>query len=325
MGIIDKVGRFLGSDTVKNGVREMMIVRPTDNNDLIWKHPDQTIPMFAQCTVRADEWAVFSKQGQPVGTLDACRCTLSAANIPFLSHLVDQFTGGDFLMTELFFVKRTPFPIQITGSMKPNLDPLTQVRLHPQCAGEISIRVINPELLVSHWLKMKSSSDPWDLFDEIRSIAPSAIGKVAFRLAAEQHRTVLSVLSDPIGLATAVAQGCSDIDQIGLQIAAISKFDFELPSHEFESVRLATMQQALERKADGETTMPPLVQQIFERGVREGEIRGKRDVLLRLLNRAKIPLDEGQRACVQACTDAATLDRWLEDVLGGKSAGEVLS
>ena len=55
MGLIDSAKNFLQSDVVKNGVREMMIARPEDNNDLIWKHPDQTIPMFAQCTVRADE------------------------------------------------------------------------------------------------------------------------------------------------------------------------------------------------------------------------------------------------------------------------------
>lgn len=65
MGIIDAVGNWISGDAFKNGVREMMIARPQDNNDLIWKHPDQTIPMFAQCTVRADEWAIFSKEGRP--------------------------------------------------------------------------------------------------------------------------------------------------------------------------------------------------------------------------------------------------------------------
>ncbi len=325
MGIIDKVGRLLGGDAATKGVHEMMIARPADNNDLIWKYPDQTIRMFAQCIVRADEWAVFSKQRQPIGTLDACHCTLSTASIPFLSHLVDQYTNGEFLMTELFFVKRTPFPVRIAGSMKPRTDPLTKVRLHPQYTGKASIRVINPELLVSHCLMMQASSSSWDLLDEIRSIVPSVIRAAAFRLAAEQHRTVPSVLSDSIELSAAVAQRCNDMDQIGLQVVAISEFDFELPSQEFEAVRLATMQQALEQKTDGEATMPPLVQQIFERGIREGEIKGKRDVLLRILSRTGVPLNEAQRARVQACTDAATLDRWLEDFLGGKSAGEILS
>jgi hypothetical protein len=31
------------------------------------------------------------------------------------------------------------------------------------------------------------------------------------------------------------------------------------------------------------------------------------------------------RARIQACTDIATLDRWIENVLGAKTAAEVLS
>ena len=58
---------------VKQGVREMAIARPDGNSDLIYKHPDKTVPRFAQVTVRADEWAVFAREGRPAGTLDAGR------------------------------------------------------------------------------------------------------------------------------------------------------------------------------------------------------------------------------------------------------------
>ena len=117
MGIIDSVGNFNSGDTFKNGVREMMIARPPDNGDLVWKHPDRTIPMFAQVTVNADEWGVFSKEGRPVGTLDAGRSTLSTQNIPFLSNFIDQYTGGNLFTTDLFFVKRTPYPKKFGGSL----------------------------------------------------------------------------------------------------------------------------------------------------------------------------------------------------------------
>ena len=42
-------------DFVRGGVREMMIARPDNNTALIYKHPDRTIPMYAQVTVRADD------------------------------------------------------------------------------------------------------------------------------------------------------------------------------------------------------------------------------------------------------------------------------
>ncbi|WP_437810811.1 Rpn family recombination-promoting nuclease/putative transposase [Sorangium sp. So ce1078] len=60
-------------------------------------------------------------------------------------------------------------------------------------------------------------------------------------------------------------------------------------------------------------------------GHRSGLVEGKRDALLRLLARAGISLSEGERARIQACADASTLDRWIDSVLGAKTASDVLS
>ena len=62
-------------------------------------------------------------------------------------------------------------------------------------------------------------------------------------------------------------------------------------------------------------------------GLAEGEIRGelkgKGDTLLRLLSRAGIALTENDRARVQGCADPATLDRWIDNVFGAKTAADV--
>ncbi|WP_437642678.1 hypothetical protein [Sorangium sp. So ce854] len=101
----------------------------------------------------------------------------------------------------------------------------------------------------------------------------------------------------------------------------------------------------MERQIEGEATFPPSLQRLMDRcklegiregelkgmregkleGIREGEVKGKRDTLLRLLARAGLVLTEDESARIQACTDVATLDRWIENVLGAKSAAEVLS
>ena len=57
----------------------------------------------------------------------------------------------------------------------------------------------------------------------------------------------------------------------------------------------------------------------------EGELKGKRDALLRLLDRARIALTGEDRARIEACSSTATLDRWLDHVLGAKTAADVLS
>ncbi|WP_437886342.1 hypothetical protein [Sorangium sp. So ce307] len=60
-------------------------------------------------------------------------------------------------------------------------------------------------------------------------------------------------------------------------------------------------------------------------GVREGELKGKRDVLLRLVARAGIALSAGDVARIQACTDPVTLDRWVDNILGAKTASDVFA
>ncbi|XYH98413.1 hypothetical protein ACMHYB_01205 [Sorangium sp. So ce1128] len=59
--------------------------------------------------------------------------------------------------------------------------------------------------------------------------------------------------------------------------------------------------------------------------LRDGELKGLREALLRLVDQAGIPLTQDDRARIRACDDTATLDRWLGSVLGAKTAADVLS
>ena len=60
-------------------------------------------------------------------------------------------------------------------------------------------------------------------------------------------------------------------------------------------------------------------------GTIEGKVEAKRETLLRLLERAGIMLTDTQRARIEACVDAAILDRWIDNVFGAKTATEVLT
>jgi predicted transposase/invertase (TIGR01784 family) len=62
-----------------------------------------------------------------------------------------------------------------------------------------------------------------------------------------------------------------------------------------------------------------------QEGKLEGKLEGKRETLLRLLARAALPLSEADRTRIEGCSDVATLDRWIENVLGAQSAAAVLT
>ena len=46
---------------------------------------------------------------------------------------------------------------------------------------------------------------------------------------------------------------------------------------------------------------------------------------MRLLARAGITLSEEEGTRIRECSDATTLDRWVDNVLGAKTAADVLS
>lgn len=137
-------------DWIKRGVGELMIARPDEaKNFVVWKHPDPTIPMKSQLTVESDERCVFFRDGKVIATLGPGRHTLDSANLPFLSNLVDSFTGGRVLIAEVFFVTTRDFTgLKFGGRIGAVEDPKSGVPVETMVHGEFSFRVTSPEALV---------------------------------------------------------------------------------------------------------------------------------------------------------------------------------
>ncbi|MFT7665555.1 MAG: membrane protease subunit (stomatin/prohibitin family) [Planctomycetota bacterium] len=135
----------------KHGVQEMMVARPDDaKSQVVWKHPDPTIPMKSQLTVEADEVAVFFRDGKVVATLKPGRHTLDSDNLPFLSNLVDSFTGGKVFISEVFFVStREHTGIKFGGRIGHVQDPKSGVPVETMVHGQFSFKVTDPETLIT--------------------------------------------------------------------------------------------------------------------------------------------------------------------------------
>ncbi len=138
-------------DWFKRGVGEMMVARPDDaKSHVVWKHPDTTVPMKSQLTVEADELAVFFRDGKVVSTLGPGRHTLDSSNLPFLSDLVDSFTGGDVFIAEVYFVSvREHAGVKFGGRVGHVEDPKSGVPVEAMVHGEFSFQVTDPERLIT--------------------------------------------------------------------------------------------------------------------------------------------------------------------------------
>ena len=130
-------------DFVKGGVRELAIARPDANKGaIIYKHPDPTIPTKAQLTVGTDEEALFFKDGAFVGKIGAGRHTLETSNWPFLSNLIDRFTGGNVFKAEVWFVTtREVADFKFGGRIDDVEDPKNGLAIGTMVHGDYSLQV----------------------------------------------------------------------------------------------------------------------------------------------------------------------------------------
>jgi flagellar biosynthesis/type III secretory pathway protein FliH len=66
-------------------------------------------------------------------------------------------------------------------------------------------------------------------------------------------------------------------------------------------------------------------QQSYDRGKSEGKSEGKAEDLVKILRRRGMVLTDEQQQQICACTDLATLDRWLDRAFSATSVDEVLA
>ena len=83
-----------------------------------------------------------------------------------------------------------------------------------------------------------------------------------------------------------------------------------------------TMQRIV-KELGGEELMPSLAEKLIKQGKQEGEIKGKQDLLIRLLRR-KFGLSSSDEKMIRSVTDESKLDAAAEAVLDAKSKDEVL-
>ena len=150
-------------DFVKKGAQEMFIARPDDAKDLlVYKWPDQTIPMKAQLTVAQDECALFYKDGGFVGRLDQAGSphTLETKSIPFLDQIVDKFTGGNIFKAEIWFITmREVGGLKFGGTIGDVEDPKSGLAVQMKVFGDFSIKAEDPQKVIGYFGQRSWSTD----------------------------------------------------------------------------------------------------------------------------------------------------------------------
>src|SRR5580658_72921 len=221
-------------DFVKSGVQEMMIARPDNLKQLIvYKHPDQNVPMYSQLTVDSDECAVFFKDGRVMGVLGPGRVTLQSQNIPFLNNLITSFTGGNVFIAEIFFVKTAPVrSVPFGGPIGDMLDPLTGEQVQPRIFGEMSVVVVDPVRFIVGYSGQAAAGDNDAVLGWIKGLFMNGVKTTLGELCDSEGKSLLSAVSLTSKLAAAFVAHAPDLNDIGVRILQVGQFNINFSDHD---------------------------------------------------------------------------------------------
>ena len=228
-------------DGFKGEVQQQFIARPDSSKDLVvYKWPETNIRMMSVLTVQPDEWAYFVKQGQIVGYLPGGQHKLDGAQIPFLGGLIDSFTGGNVLMSELYFVSSREFANnKFGGSMGEVEDPATGEAVRCGVFGEYVFKCVDPAKLILNLIGTQTTFSNDFIVDAIKDQLTKILRSTVFGKMKAEKWSLLDVTDGTYTLEfekTIVADAVSYLEPFGLQITRIE--DFLVNMDETDRVRL---------------------------------------------------------------------------------------
>jgi membrane protease subunit (stomatin/prohibitin family) len=238
-------------DFVRSGVKELMIARPDNLKQLIvYKHPDQNVPMYSQLTVDSDECAVFFKDGRVVGVLPPGRVTLQSQNIPFLNHLIGSYTGGNVFITEIYFVKTVPVrSVPFGGPIGDMLDPLTGEQVQPRIFGEMSVVVTDPVKFVVGYSGQAATGDNNVVLDWIKGLFMNGVKTTLGELCENEGKSLLQAVSLTSKLAAAFVAHAPDLNDIGIRILQVGAFNLNFNDEDRQRMVAANAEFAKAQRA----------------------------------------------------------------------------
>jgi membrane protease subunit (stomatin/prohibitin family) len=129
--------------------REFIAAPDSSKRQIVYKWPDQNIRKFSRCIVEPDAVAVFTSQGQVMGTLLGGQHQLDAKELPFLGMFVDWATDSRAFKAELYFVGIREFPsLRFGGRLDEVQDPHTGLIVTLRTFGEYALHVIDAPRLI---------------------------------------------------------------------------------------------------------------------------------------------------------------------------------
>jgi membrane protease subunit (stomatin/prohibitin family) len=216
------------------------IARPESSKaDLIFKWPDRNLRKWSQVTVEADELAVFFRDGLAHYVLPPGRWTLDSYELPILSKFLDARTGGNFFLTELYFVTIRELPnLPFAGSIDNVVDPQSNIAVSLKAEGSYSLKVTNPKTLITRLAGTGSTDSSRAATAWVAGILMKVLRTEVVEEILSQRWAMLGIVQHSDEIEVKVLERVAPyLQTYGLSIVRFGDFLVELPTADAETLK----------------------------------------------------------------------------------------
>ena len=119
--------------------------------DILWEYGEERIRIATVLIVNEWQWAVFIRDGQILRVFEAGKYTLTTANFPFLTKLVEKMGGfkDDIFKAKVIFVSKKQFQGKWGTRAMVKVAEDYQAPVPLMGNGDYTYRIENPELFIT--------------------------------------------------------------------------------------------------------------------------------------------------------------------------------
>lgn len=210
---------------------------------LVWKYPEENFNTTSQLIVDETHEALLVLNGNAADLFRGGKHTLTTANIPMLSKLINIPTGGKSAFPcKVYYVNKVhQMDIQWgTQSAIPLEDPLYEIFMHIMLRGSISVSVKDTRKFLLKLVGFRDSFDAKSLVQRFRGIIVSHVKDAVSKIMINGQLSYFMISANLFEISEVVAERISEaFDEYGVAVEFFNIEAIEAPEKDLQVVSAA--------------------------------------------------------------------------------------
>ena len=210
---------------------------------LVYRYPGEAFTTGSQLIVGEGQVAVFVKGGQALDYFTAGTYTLSTANIPLLSKVINMPFGGKTPFTaEIYFINKTSKLDIAWGTMDPIqlIDPKYNIKLRVRAFGQLGLKVADYRVFLTELIGAMQQRDVVHYSKMVNYFKGILVMKVKTLIAQAIIRNKVSALEISASMETisdyCQAEISEEFNRFGLRVVNFFIQSINFPDEDFAEI-----------------------------------------------------------------------------------------